>query len=212
MGLRTRGFLLVLATAFLVLCGGSWLALRRGFSARERPSTLETLVAGRARLLGIPAQGQRAVNPIASNAEVLGRARAHFADHCAWCHANDGSGETTIGRNLYPKAPDMRQKATQSLSDGQIFWIIKNGVRLTGMPAWGANTKEDDRVTWELVHFIRRLPQLTPEELAEMRGLNPKSRDEYEAEEAERRFLENASGSNESGSTKAHGQSAGHQN
>ena len=211
MGMRTRALLLVLVAAVLAFCGWSWLALRRGFSAREKPSVLETFVAGRVRLLGIPAQGRRAVNPVAASAEVLGRARAHFADHCATCHANDGSGETGIGRNLYPKAPDMRLRATQSLSDGQIFWIIKNGVRLTGMPAWGANTKEDDRVTWELLHFIRHLPRLTPEELAEMRSLNPKSRDEYEAEEAERRFLENDSSSDRTGSTKAHGPSPGHQ-
>jgi hypothetical protein len=78
------------------------------------------------------------------------------------------------------------------------------------MPAWGADTEADDRVTWELVHFIRHLPRLTPEELAEMRSLNPKSRDEYEAEEAERRFLESESSSNETSSTKAHGPSAGH--
>ncbi len=211
MGMRTRGLLLVLVAALLALSGGSWLALRRGFSAREKPSPLEAFVAGRVRLLGVPAQHRLAVNPVPSSAEVLGRARAHFADHCATCHANDGSGETPIGRNLYPKAPDMRQQATQSLSDGQIFWIIKNGVRLTGMPAWGADTKADDRVTWELAHFIRHLPRLTPGELAEMRGLNPKSREEYETEEAERRFLENDSGSNETGSTKAHGPSAGHQ-
>jgi mono/diheme cytochrome c family protein len=210
--MRTWGLPLVLAVVLLALCGGGWLALRRGFSARERPSPLEAFVAGRVRLLGVPAQHRLAVNPVASSAEVLGRARAHFADHCATCHANDGSGETAIGRNLYPKAPDMRQQATQSLSDGQIFWVIKNGVRLTGMPAWGADTKADDHVTWELVHFIRHLPGLTPEELAEMRSLNPKSREEYEAEEAERRFLENDSSSNETGSTKAHGLSAGHQN
>lgn len=208
--MRSWGLPLVLAAALLALCGGGWLALRRGFSAREKPSALEAFVAGRVRLLGVPAQHRLAVNPVTSSAEILGRARAHFADHCATCHANDGSGETAIGRNLYPKAPDMRQQATQSLSDGQIFWIIKNGVRLTGMPAWGADTKKNDRVTWELVHFIRHLPRLTPEELAEMRGLNPKSREEYEAEEAERRFLESDSSSNETGSTKAHGSSAGH--
>jgi mono/diheme cytochrome c family protein len=210
--MRTWGLPLVLAAALLVLCGGGWLALRRGFSAREKPSPLEAFVAGRVRLLGVTAQHGLAVNPVASSAEVMGRARAHFADHCATCHANDGSGETAIGRNLYPRAPDMRKQATQSLSDGQIFWIIKNGVRLTGMPAWGADTKEDDRVTWELVHFIRHLSRLAPEELAEMRGLNPKSREEYEAEEAERRFLENDSSSNEIGSTKPHGLSGGHQN
>ncbi|HSB64495.1 MAG TPA: c-type cytochrome [Thermoanaerobaculia bacterium] len=196
--------------ALLVVCGGFWLAVRSSFSARERPSALEAFVARRVRVLGIPARDRRAVNPVAASAEVLGRARAHFADHCAICHGNDGSGETAIGRNLYPKTPDMRQQATQSLSDGQIFWIVKNGVRLTGMPAWGADTKEDDRVTWELVHFIRHLPRLTAVELAEMRDLNPKSREEYEAEDAERRFLENDPGSDKTSSTKAHEMSAGH--
>jgi hypothetical protein len=53
------------------------------------------------------------------------------------CHANNGSGETEIGRNLYPKAPDMRQTKTQSLSDGELYYIIRNGVPMTGMPAWG---------------------------------------------------------------------------
>jgi len=205
-----RGALLVLAALILVLCGGAWLALRRGFSAREMPSVPEILMARQMRAMGISSGAKTARNPVSVAPEVMGRARAHFADHCATCHANDGSGETAIGRNLYPKAPDMRKQATQSLSDGEIFWIIKNGVRLSGMPAWGADTKEDDRVTWELVHFIRHLPRLTPEELAEMRGLNPKSREEYEEEEAERRFLENDSTSNETGSTKPHGPSAGH--
>jgi mono/diheme cytochrome c family protein len=205
-----RGALLVLAALILVLCGGAWLALRRGFSAREMPSVPEILMARQMRAMGISSGAKTARNPVSVAPEVMGRARAHFADHCATCHANDGSGETAIGRNLYPKAPDMRKQATQSLSDGEIFWIIKNGVRLSGMPAWGADTKEDDRVTWELVHFIRHLPRLTPEELAEMRGLNPKSREEYEEEEAERRFLENDSISNETGSTKPHGPSAGH--
>lgn len=205
-----RGALLVLAALILLLCGGAWLALRRGFSAREMPSVPEILMARQMRAMGISSGAKTARNPVSVAPEVMGRARAHFADHCATCHANDGSGETAIGRNLYPKAPDMRKQATQSLSDGEIFWIIKNGVRLSGMPAWGADTKEDDRVTWELVHFIRHLPRLTPEELAEMRGLNPKSREEYEEEEAERRFLENDSISNETGSTKPHGPSAGH--
>ena len=64
-------------------------------------------------------------------------ARAHFADHCAICHANDGSGDTPIGRALWPKAPDMRLRETQDLSDGELFWIIENGIRFTGMPALG---------------------------------------------------------------------------
>jgi len=190
MGTRSWRFLLAFTAGLVVAGGALYLITRSGFSARERPSAFEAFVARRLRFLGVPAREGRAVNAVTATAEVLGRARAHFSDHCAMCHANDGSGETSLGRSLYPKVPDMRQKATQELSDGQIFWIIKNGVRFTGMPAWGADTEEDDRLTWELVHFIRHLPRITPEELAEMRRLNPKSREEYEAEEAERRFLE----------------------
>ena len=119
----------------------------------------------------------------------MGSARAHFADHCASCHGNDGRGRTKLGQGLYPKAPDMTLAETQSLSDGALFAIIENGVRLTGMPAWGQPGPEDDQETWELVHFIRRLQQLTPGELAEMESSNPKSRKDLEEEDAIRKFL-----------------------
>ena len=69
--------------------------------------------------------------------EAIAEGRAHFADHCASCHANDGSGDTEMGRGLYPRAPDMRLAATQNLEDHELFYIIENGIRLTGMPAWG---------------------------------------------------------------------------
>lgn len=210
MHLRSRSITVTIGLALLAAALACWLLVRHGFSAREAPSVPEVFLARQMRSMGISSGAKTARNPVPVSPEVLGRARAHFADHCATCHANDGSGETTIGRNLYPKAPDMRKPATQTLSDGEIFWIIKNGVRLSGMPAWGADTKEDDRVTWELVHFVRHLPRLTPEELAEMRNLNPKSREEYEEEEAERRFLANDPSSDETGSKKARGQSAGH--
>ena len=85
----------------------------------------------------------------------------HFADHCASCHGNDGRGKTEIGQNLYPKAPDMWGEETQKLSDGELFYIIKNGVRLTGMPAWGKDTPKDDRQSWHLVAFIRHVPWIT---------------------------------------------------
>ena len=76
---------------------------------------------------------------------------------------NDGSGDTSIGRSLYPPAPDMRAARTQALSDGELFAIIENGIRLTGMPAWGTGTPEGERDSWALVHFIRRMPSLTPD-------------------------------------------------
>lgn len=192
MELKRHGWIL-LVTAGLLMAGfalwGSTI-VRRGFSARDEPSRTEAYVARKLRLMAAPADARRLRNPVPNTDTVLKEARAHFADHCATCHGNDGKGETAIGKNLYPKAPDMSGAGTQSLSDGELFFTIKNGVRLSGMPAWGKDTVEDDRVSWALVHFIRHLPSVTPLELAEMRSLNPKSREELAEEEAERTFLE----------------------
>jgi mono/diheme cytochrome c family protein len=162
---------------------------RDGFSARAEPSATERLIARAARRLAIPRSGRDARNPLPFSPEVWADARAHFADHCALCHGNDGRGNTEIGRNLYPKAPDMRLPDTQGLTDGELYSIIANGVRLTGMPAWGDGSPNDPD-TWKLVHFIRHLPDLTEVHLKEMEGLNPKSRSEIEEELQDKQFLE----------------------
>jgi mono/diheme cytochrome c family protein len=112
-------------------------------------------------------------------------AREHFADHCALCHANDGSGNTEMGKNLYPRAPDMRLPATQNLSDGEIYYIIRNGVPLTGMPAWGEPHLDQDDESWQLVLFIRHLSHLTPEEVKDMESYNPIGKMENEEEPSE---------------------------
>jgi len=83
----------------------------------------------------------------------------------------------------------MASSATQSLSDGELFYIIKNGIRLTGMPAWGGDTREDDRESWKLVHFVRHLLRMTQEEVEDMKAMNPKTREEREEEEEIERFL-----------------------
>ena len=182
---------LALLTVALV---GAGVALERflayGISARDQPTSMEAFCARQLRRLAIPRSARDARSPLAPALPALARARAHFADHCASCHGNDGRGKTMIGRNLYPKAPDMTLPDTQNLSDGEIFSIIENGVRLTGMPAWGQGSEADRAQTWELVHFIRHLPTITPEEVTEMGAMNPRSREEWEQEEAERKFLE----------------------
>ena len=160
-----------------------------GLSSRSQPSAIEVTLARTARHLLIPAAARRAKNPLPAASEVHASSRRHWADHCASCHGNDGKGQTSIGRNLYPKAPDMTLAATQGLSDGELFWIIENGVKLTGMPAWGTPSPDDDAESWELVHFVRRLPRITAEELAEMTRGNPVSRAEVEKELAMERFL-----------------------
>jgi mono/diheme cytochrome c family protein len=179
-----------LLLAALVLGGAAAAALlRRGYSARERPSAAEEALARRLRHLATPAGARALPNPVPPTPEVLAAARAHFADHCAACHANDGSGDTPLGQGLYPKAPDMRKAETQRLSDGELFYIIRNGVRFTGMPGWGAGPEGEDHESWGLVHFIRRLPRLTPGELAEMKALNPRTPREMEEERAAEAFL-----------------------
>lgn len=185
--LRAVLFLLVIAGAAGAVVAYS--IARRGLSARTEPSRIEELVARAMRRLATPAAVRSLPNPVQATPAVFEEGLEHFADHCAVCHANDGSGDTPIGRNLYPRAPDMRGARTQGLSDGELFSIIENGIRLTGMPAWGTGTPEGERASWVLVHFIRRLPHLTEEEISRMEALNPKSAEEWREGEEIRRFL-----------------------
>ena len=183
--------LTLLVVGGLVLLGGAlfWSTLRRGFSAHDEPSRMEAWVARRARHWATPADLRGERNPLPLTPQVLAEARAHWADHCASCHGNDGRGQTELGVRMYPRAPDMTLPATQSLSDGELFSVIENGIRLTGMPGWGDGTAESAYGSWGLVHFIRHLPELTPEEIAEMEALNPKTPEEWEQRQAEEAFL-----------------------
>ena len=185
------GVLVILVLA--VLGASGWVGYRlfsTGFSAKTEPHALEIIMARQIRHLAIPIEQRNATNPVPFSPEVLKNARAHFADHCATCHGNDGSGKTPIGKNVYPKAPDLRLSDTQSMSDGELFWVIHNGIRFTAMPAWGDSTPEKDQDSWILVHFIRHLPQITQEELDEMNALNPKTPKEIQEEAAFDKFLE----------------------
>ena len=172
---------IVIAIVMLVLQG-------RGVSARPEPSGIEKRVALFMRSWLTPSTYKGLKNPVSDTEENFIAAREHFADHCATCHANDGSGDTDMGRGLYPKAPDMRVR-TQQLSDGEIFYFIENGIRLTGMPAWGTGTPEGEKASWQLVNFIRRLPKLTADDLEEMKKFNPTSRAVIEEEKKVEDFL-----------------------
>jgi len=184
----------------MILCLGIALSfLHDGLSSLAKPTKLETVVARNARHLAIPSTARTLQNPLLPSPEDLRDARLHFADHCAICHANDGSGDTLMGNGLYPKPPDFRLRQTQDLSDGELFWIIENGVRFTGMPAFSSTENQGSggnhstaMDNWKLVHFIRHLPHLSPGERAEMENYNPKGPDEREEEEQENNFLNGA--------------------
>ncbi|MGB7281514.1 MAG: c-type cytochrome [Candidatus Acidiferrum sp.] len=179
---------LVLVTCFLILVVAS--ILHNGLSARATPSVLERVMAHDAWHLAIPASARNFKNPVPDSAENLREARLHFADHCAICHGNDGSGDTMMGRGLYPKPPDLRETETQKLSDGELFWVIENGVRFTGMPSFASPGMQDE--SWKLVLFIRHLPHLTPDERMEMEKNNPKGPEEMQEEQQEDDFLNGA--------------------
>lgn len=183
---RLGGGLILLG---LVGLGGALFTRGIGFSARGMPSGLETRLAYGARRWAIPASVRSRPNPVEASAEVIDAGLSHWADHCALCHDNDGSGRTTIGRSFYPPAPDMRTGRSQQLSDGELFYVIEHGIPFTGMPAWGNGTPGGERASWELVRFIRHLPDLTPEDIGRMETLNPKSAAHMEAEQLMQDFL-----------------------
>ncbi|MEP7307111.1 MAG: c-type cytochrome [Acidobacteriota bacterium] len=161
-----------------------------GLSARGAAGPMEARAARVVRRFALPPSARVAQNPIPSSAAAAADGMVHFADHCALCHGNDGAGGTQMGRGFYPPAPDMRLARTQGLSDGELFYIIENGIRFTGMPAFGTGTAAGAESTWRLVHFVRHLPGLTAEEIHAMEAMNPRAPEEIRQEIEEQQFLQ----------------------
>ena len=191
-----RIVLIIAAILALGTFGGYvWLRSANGFSARSKPTSMESFAARAARKLALPAGARDKQNPISKSQEVLDEAMGHWADHCAICHGNDGSGKSEMGGLMYPPAPDMRTGETQKLTDGELFYIIENGIRLTGMPGWGGS-EGAARSSWKLVHFVRHLTELSPAEIATMERMNPKGPEDRQREEDEAVFLNGGTAGN----------------
>jgi mono/diheme cytochrome c family protein len=177
--------------AVLLLIGAvflTWRVSSRGFSTRNQPGRIEAMLATTLRRTSIPSHERELKIAVPATPDVLREGMAHWADHCASCHGNNGSGETMYGKTMYPRPPDMRRAPTQELSDGELYYTIKNGVRLSGMPAFG-EPGDDDLDSWKLVAFIRHLPKLTEQEELQMEQLNPKTPQELQEEREEQQFL-----------------------
>jgi cytochrome c553 len=132
--------------------------LLQGCTANKQPSQGETSLANAAKDVTIPLEAGKMKNPLPETDEVLSQGQEVFLGSCAQCHGANGRGDTNIGRNMAPPAMDLSSSHVQHWSDAELFWIIQNGVRLTGMPSWQSSISEND--TWKLARFIHNLPRL----------------------------------------------------
>jgi mono/diheme cytochrome c family protein len=133
-------------------------ALLQGCAASKQPSQEETSLANAAKDVTIPLEAGKMKNPLPGTDEVVSQGQEVFLGSCAQCHGADAHGDTIIGRNMAPPAMDLSSPHVQHWSDAELFWIIQNGVRLTGMPSWKSSISEND--TWKLTRFIHNLPRL----------------------------------------------------
>ena len=165
-----------LVIAMMAGAAGFVYVKRTGLRAQPAPGRIETRVARAVRALAVPSDIKSRSNPVAPSDADVQKGMEHFAKYCAACHGNNGSGaKTPYGAGLFPKPPDMRADPTQGLTDGELFYIIENGVRFTGMPAFGTGNEDaaGEKLAWQLVLFIRHLPRITDEEISRMEELNP---------------------------------------
>lgn len=126
-------------------------------TANKQPSQIETALANAAKDVVIPIEASSAKNPLPSSDEVVEQGERVYLGSCAMCHGTDGHAHTDLGRYMYPPAMDLTSPHVQHWSDADLYWIIQNGVRLTGMPAWKNTLSDTD--TWKLVHFVQTLPR-----------------------------------------------------
>ena len=127
-------------------------------TAHEKPSTVETALANVAKDIVIPIETENLKNPLPSNQQVLSQGQQIYLQSCAICHGTDGHGASALGQGMYPPAMDLTSPHVQHWNDSQMFWIIQNGVRMTGMASWKATISAVD--TWKLVIFVHDLPEL----------------------------------------------------
>ena len=109
----------------------------------------------RAKLLTIPDEYKNRANPLPANYGNLTEGRARFEQYCALCHGLDGKAATLLGRSLYPPAADLTLPQVSKYTDGQLYWIISEGIRFSGMPATRAYSTEEQ--IWRLVLHLRQL-------------------------------------------------------
>jgi mono/diheme cytochrome c family protein len=150
---------------FLIVAIGAGLFVWTGalsVAASSAPSKLEESLARFALNRSVARRAGAAKNPLAPSAGILRDGLSHYRENCVGCHGAPGVDAAEYGEGLNPAAPDLTLPRVQKRSDGELYWIVANGIRMTGMPAFSASHKEEE--VWKIVAFLRHLPELSPEE------------------------------------------------
>ncbi len=150
------GWLLIAGAIGLIVWSGSV-----NVAATNPPGRFEKRFAAFALNRAIQKRAPVRTNPF-SKPEDIRVGLAHYKENCADCHGAPGVEESEVGQGLNPPAPDLTLPAVQRMRDGELFWVISNGIRMTGMPAFSPTHKEDE--IWKMVAFVRHLPEITREE------------------------------------------------
>jgi mono/diheme cytochrome c family protein len=154
--MRRRGVIL-LAGLLAALAGGAWyLAANASLSALEPPGGLETAVATAAKRWLVARAARRPLPAAPANdPQSVANGTMQFGANCAFCHGQDGRTPTKVGTSLYPRAVRLDAGGVQAYSDAELYVVIRDGIRLTGMPGFGKIHSEQE--IWNLVHYLRSL-------------------------------------------------------
>jgi mono/diheme cytochrome c family protein len=171
------GVLVVAAAAAIVAASGTY-----NVAAVNPPGKMETRLAGFAMNKSVARRAPAGKNPLVPSAEVLREGFSHYKENCVVCHGAPGVDAAELGMGLNPPAPDLTLPRVQARSDGQIFWIVSNGIRMTGMPAFSPTHKPDE--IWKVVAFVRHLEEITPEEQQGLKAGSEEAEHHHEAETA----------------------------
>jgi mono/diheme cytochrome c family protein len=152
--MRSRIIWTMLASG-VVLIGVGIMEFR--LTALQEPGPVETRIANEAKHVTIRRANKHRIPPRPVDTIASREAGAtHYGLDCNICHGVDGHAQTAAGRWMYPRATDLTSKEVQRYSDQELFWIINNGIRFTGMPGFGKLETPDH--IWDLVNFVRTLP------------------------------------------------------
>jgi mono/diheme cytochrome c family protein len=154
--------LLLIGLGVLILVIAVAAASQFTLSALPEPGRLETSLATKAKHFLVHRSSREGIPPAPADRQTsLKEGERLFGTECGACHGLSGHNPTDAGRWMYPRAADLTSRDVQSYSEPEVFWIIKNGIRLSGMPAFGK--VESDEHIWDLVFYFGTLPKVPPQ-------------------------------------------------